>query len=474
MLKNNENENKNKNEKNGKHTREVNFDGLVGPTHHYAGLAFGNLASTENAFKVSNPKAAALQGLNKMHLLMQLGLPQAVLPPHERPFLPLFKNLGFRGSGVDILKKVYQYSPKLFSAAYSASSMWAANAGTVTPSADSKDSRVHLTPANLISHLHRALEADFTYTVFKKIFNSKQHFVVHKPLFPHLHFADEGAANHNRFCLSYGEKGLEVFVYGRDFSNKETSRYPARQTLQASEAIARLHRLDLNTVLFLKQNPVVIEQGVFHNDVISVANQNVFLYHEEAFQLSESFKSSDFSESSEAPINALRLFQEKSAFLLIFIPVSSAELTIKEAVETYLFNSQLITLANGSMALIAPIESQENKRALSVLSRIISEENHIQHLHFVDCRQSMFNGGGPACLRLRVVLTESEQKACHPEVFLTEALYNSLTQWVEKHYRDRLTHADLLDPHLLQESYLALDELTQILNLKSLYNFQKI
>ena len=26
---------------------EINFDGLVGPTHHYAGLSFGNEASTK-------------------------------------------------------------------------------------------------------------------------------------------------------------------------------------------------------------------------------------------------------------------------------------------------------------------------------------------------------------------------------------------------------------------------------------------
>ena len=49
--------------------REFNFDGLVGPSHNYAGLSFGNVASFSNVKSASNPKQAALQGLAKMRAL---------------------------------------------------------------------------------------------------------------------------------------------------------------------------------------------------------------------------------------------------------------------------------------------------------------------------------------------------------------------------------------------------------------------
>ena len=41
---------------------EINFDGLVGPSHNYAGLSIGNLASTRNAGQLSQPRRAALEG----------------------------------------------------------------------------------------------------------------------------------------------------------------------------------------------------------------------------------------------------------------------------------------------------------------------------------------------------------------------------------------------------------------------------
>ncbi len=441
--------------------REINFDGLVGPTHHYAGLAVGNLASLENAHKTSNPKAAALQGLQKMRLLMHLGIKQAVLPPHERPHIPFLKNLGFRGTDMQILKAAYRAGVDLFSAACSASSMWVANAATVTPSADSIDNRVHITPANLISNLHRALETEENLNIFKKIFSDENYFKIHSPLISQMGFSDEGAANHNRLCKDYGATGLNLFIYGRKgFSKKDRllHHYIARQSDEASKAVARLHCLNLEKTIFLKQNAIAIDKGVFHNDVISVANQNVFLFHELAFDNS---------------VELINLLQQKFTGSLCLLPVATDELSLEDAVKSYLFNSQLLTRDTGVMALIAPFECQENKKAHQILLKIIAEDNPISELHFVDCRQSMLNGGGPACLRLRVVLTESEQQACAAQVFLDEALYQRLVQWVERHYRDRLSIADLLDPTFLNESRVALDELTQILQLGTLYNFQK-
>lgn len=437
---------------------EVNFDGLVAPTHNYAGLSYGNIASLHHAKTISNPKEAALQGLSKMRVLMRLGIPQAVLPVHNRPNLQILRTLGFEGSDNNILQEAYKKAPHIFLAAFSSSSMWTANAATVSPSADTQDHLLHFTPANLLTHFHRATESHFTYRILKKIFSDERKFKVHTPLPSVLQLADEGAANHLRFCEYYGKSGVEVFVYGRrGFAweeNHSPMKYPARQTLEAQLAISRRHHLLPDQVIFAKQNSAVIEQGVFHNDVISMGNQTVFIYHEEAF------------------VNTPEIVQQlkekmKNDFYLI--PISRKELRIEEAVQTYLFNSQLVTKEDGSMVLIAPLECQGNKRAMSVISRIMEEENPIKETIFVDCRQSMQNGGGPACLRLRVVLSRAELDACLASVFLNEVLYNRLVDWVKRHYRERLAPSDLLDPALLQESRQALAELAIILGLDDIY-----
>lgn len=441
---------------------EANFDGLIGPTHHYGGLAFGNIASKKHAHMTSYPRAAALQGLAKMYLLMQLGIPQGIFPPHERPNIALLKSLGFLGTESEILKIAAKEAPHLLRAAYSASGMWAANAATVTPSMDSRDKRLHLTPANLVSHLHRSQETTFTYKVLQKIFHDRTKFQLHASLPGTFQLADEGAANHNRLCEYYGAEGYSVFVYGRkgfETQEKMQSLYFPRQTLEASEAIARLHQVNMPDTFFVQQNVYVIDKGVFHNDVISVVNQNVFLYHEDAFSNGDSF------------IDTLK---QILPFQTYFLKVKSDELSIEEAVQTYLFNSQLITLKDGTMALIAPEECRESKPAEQVLYRLLNEDNPIKALHFVDCRQSMLNGGGPACLRLRVVLTEEEYQACLAKTWLNEILYQQLVTWLERHYREELTSADLLDPQLMIESREALDALTQLLGLGSIYSFQHV
>ena len=138
---------------------EVNFDGLVGLTHHYAGLSFGNVASTRNQQAVANPKLAARQGLLKMKQLADLGFVQAVLPPHERPQVDLLRQLGFSGTDAQVLARAAQQAPRLLCAVSSASAMWTANAATVSPSSDTADGRVHFTVANLNNKFHRASEA---------------------------------------------------------------------------------------------------------------------------------------------------------------------------------------------------------------------------------------------------------------------------------------------------------------------------
>lgn len=441
-------------------TYEVNFDGLVGPTHHYAGLAIGNLASVKHAHQPSNPRAAVKQGLDKMRLVMQLGIKQAILPPHPRPNLLLLQRLGFSGSTEKILQQAYGENETLLAACYSAASMWTANAATVSPSANCLDHRVHFSPANLISQFHRHQEAAMTTTLLQKIFDDEHYFVVHSPLPAVNEFADEGAANHANFCKEYGAPGVEFFVYGKQgfaYTTDIPPRYPARQSLIASEAIARRHGLVNSKVVFAQQNPAAIDAGVFHNDVIAVSNGECFFYHEQAFVN----KNQVIADLRRATNNRLQC-----------IEVKATEVSLAEAVQTYLFNSQLVSLPDNTMALIAPLECEQSAVVKNYLDHLLRQRTPIKKVYYVDCRQSMKNGGGPACLRLRVVLTEKELIASHPGVYLTEDLYQQLLRWADKHYRDRLTSNDFLDPHLVTESYAALDELTELLQLGPIYPFQ--
>ncbi|MBW1675620.1 MAG: N-succinylarginine dihydrolase [Deltaproteobacteria bacterium] len=445
---------------------EVNFDGLVGLTHHYGGLSWGNIASQRHGGHVSNPKHAALQGIGKMKFLADVGIRQAVLPPHERPNIAALRRLGFTGSDVQVLEKARRKKPRLLEACSSASAMWAANAATVSPSIDTQDRRLHITPANLIGQFHRSLEPPTTKMLLSKIFCDEKKFVVHQPLSTVVHFGDEGAANHTRLCRTYGEPGIEVFVYGSSAENvaaRTPKKFPARQTLEASGAVARMHQLLPERAIFIQQNPDAIDAGVFHNDVISIGNQNILLYHEHAFV------------DTPSAIGRIRqVYRQYGCDDLITIEVRASEVSLKDAVASYLFNSQLVTLPDGTMLLICARECMELEPSMACVEKILDADNPIQSAHYVDVRQSMKNGGGPACLRLRVVLTEDELAAVHQPVLLTDGLYHQLRAWIEKHYRDELRPDDLADPKLLDESRGALDELTQILQLGSIYPFQRV
>ena len=442
--------------------QEVNFDGIVGPTHNYAGLSFGNVASHKHALTVSHPKEAALQGLAKMKYLADLGLTQAVLPPHERPDLGVVRLLGFRGSDAQVIQAVAREDRRLLASVYSASAMWAANAATVSPSPDTPDGRVHFTPANLVTQFHRSLEPPTTYRVLRKIFAEESAFVVHEPLPATTLYADEGAANHTRLCETYASPGIEMFVYGRGALIGPSPRvFPARQTFESCTALARLHQLDPASIIFARQNPNAVDAGVFHNDVVAVGNQNVLLYNARAYADSESLMQevrSKFAARSDLPLH--------------LIEVTEAKIPLATAIETYLFNSQLVTLPDGGMSLIAPVECQENPTVNQFVRELIDGDNPIQSVHYLDVRQSMKNGGGPACLRLRVVLTERELSLVHRGVLLDDPLYSRLTRWVERHYRQTLGPEDLADPKLLDECRSALDELTGILGIGTVYAFQ--
>ncbi len=448
---------------------ELNLDGLVGPTHSYAGLSYGNVASQRHRNQPSNPRQAALQGLAKMKFLAGLGLKQAVLPPQERPDVLALRRLGFWGDDAGVLAQAGREDTVLLAACCSASGMWAANAATVSPAADTADGRVHLTPANLITQFHRSLEPQTTAAALKAIFPDESAFCHHQPLPAAAPFSDEGAANHIRLGPSHGQPGLEIFVYGRSAlaaGHPVPARFPARQTREASAAIARLHGLHERSTLLLQQNPAAIDAGAFHNDVVAVGNLNVMAYHESAFAA--------VADGANAADQIRRAYATATGGgELLLVEAAEREVPLTDAVGSYLFNSQLVSLPDGSMSLIAPIECQENPAAAAFIERLVHSATPVRSAHFVDVRQSMRNGGGPACLRLRVVLTPEQFSVMNRGVLLTESLYNELCGWVQRHYRERLHPDDLADPKLLDESRSALDELTRILRLGPIYRFQR-
>lgn len=450
---------------------ETNFDGIVGPTHNYAGLSPGNVASTSNQGAIARPRDAALQGLAKAAALARLGLVQGWIPPHERPHIPTLNALGFTGSEEVVIAKAARDAPHLLARASSASAMWTANAATVTPSKDSGDGRVHMTVANLRTMPHRAIEAPQTARTLRAIFRDAQRFVVHDALAAAdatgapSPWGDEGAANHTRFTASDangGEvPGVHLFVFGTQASGagRRPSRYPARQTLEAGQAIAALHGIPRERCIHAQQHPAAIDQGVFHNDVISVGNGSFYLVHELAL------------------LDQDRILDDLAAavgprFQALVVPES--EVSVTDAVRTYLFNSQLISLPHDAMALILPVESEGHPGISRLVQRMVSSETcPVKSAIYLNVRESMRNGGGPACLRLRVPLTSEEVSAVAPGCLWTPAGHAALESWVRRHYREELSPSDLADPQLLRESRAALDELTGLLGIGPIYDFQR-
>jgi succinylarginine dihydrolase len=445
--------------------REYNFDGIVGPTHNYAGLSSGNVASLSHGGQISNPRRAALQGLAKMRLVASLGVGQAVLPPHERPRISTLRQLGFRGSEEEVLVRAANdpltgdHALRLCS---SAAAMWTANAATCIPASDSADGRLHLIPANLTSMFHRVLEADTTVRVLRSIFAAEDRFAVHDPLPGGAHFSDEGAANHIRL-FAPGLPAVHLFAWGRaaygaSAAGGEPLRFPARQTREASAALPRLGQIDPGRALFPQQHPMGIDAGAFHTDVVAVGNGNVLLVHELAFV------------HLEARLEEVRKLLGGS---LVVHLAAERDLPVSAAVATYPFNSQLLTLPDGDMIVLAPLEAAEEPRARAYLEGVSTSGGPVKSIRYLDLRDSMENGGGPACLRQRIVLRDEERNAVRARVFLDDALASELEAWIRRHYRDRLAASDLRDVLLWRESCAALDELTRILRLGPIYDFQR-
>lgn len=396
--------------------REINFDGIIGPSHNYAGLSFGNLASTRNAGQISQPRAAALQGLDKMRANLALGLAQGIFVPLSRPNRDWLSALG---------TTIEECEPVLAAAAMSASAMWSANAATVSPAPDTKDGRTHLTVANLRTMPHRSHEWPGTLAQLRIAFGDRKHFAVHDPVPPA--FGDEGAANHMRLTSKHGEQGLELFVYG-----VTGGAFPARQHLQASKAIARLHGLDPDRTLFVEQSEEAIAAGAFHNDVVAVANENVLFAHELAF----------------ADRNAVLAFCEKRLPGFELVEVPSADVPIGDAITSYLFNAQLVSPPDGEMTLVVPTEARETPSVWAWLEKHVAGNGPIRRVEVVDVRQSMANGGGPACLRLRVV---ADPGTVDPRFIVDDAKLDRLSEVVRRNWPVEIDTADLQKPTLMKD-----------------------
>jgi len=395
---------------------EINFDGIVGPSHNYAGLSLGNLASTRNAGQVSMPRAAALEGLAKMRANLDLGLAQGLFLPHPRPNQAWLADLG---------TTIEAAEPGLAANAMSASAMWAANAATVSPAPDTADGRCHLTVANLRTMAHRSHEWPASLAQLRVAFKDAAHFTVHPPVPPA--FGDEGAANHMRLAPAYGEPGVEIFVYG-----VAGGAFPARQHLQASKAIARRHRLDPGRALFAEQSEEAIAAGAFHNDVVAVANGPLLFAHEKAFAQRD------------------KLIAECGRLVPGFelVEVAEAEASLADAISSYLFNAQLVSPPGGETTLIVPAEARETASVWSWLERHLAGNGPIRRVEVVDVRQSMTNGGGPACLRLRVV---ADPATVDPRFLVDQAKVDSIAEVVERSWPEEIHNDDLQEPALIRD-----------------------
>lgn len=412
---------------------EINFDGIVGPSHNYAGLSHGNLASTRNFGRVSRPRDAALQGLAKMRLNLELGLTQGWFMPQDRPDEAWLARLG---------TDMAQASPELRYAAMSASSMWAANAATVSPGPDAADGRCHLTPANLVTMAHRSHEWPGTLAQLRLAFADEHRFAIHDPVPPP--YGDEGAANHMRLCASHESSGVEVFVYGVGGTP-----FPARQHREASAAVARLHGLDPERTILARQSDEAIAAGAFHNDVVAVANENVLFAHEQAF--------ADRDELYAAVRHKL------PELVVVEVPASSVSLA--DAIASYLFNAQLVTLPSGGMALILPGEARATAAVWTWLERMVAGNGPIRELHVADLRESMANGGGPACLRLRVV---ADPSTVDPRFLVSPERIALAERIVIQHWPDEIAPDDLARPALWQSVRAARSALLDALSLNEL------
>jgi succinylarginine dihydrolase len=365
-----------------------------------------------------------------MRANLRLGLTQGFFVPHPRPNRAWLADLA---TGVDSAE------PELLANSMSASFMWAANAATVSPAADTQDGKCHLTVANLRAMPHRSHEWPHALAQLRLAFRDEQVFAVHGPVPPA--FGDEGAANHMRLAPSHDAPGVEIFVYG-----VSGSAFPARQHIEASKAIARRHRLDPARTLFAAQSEEAIAAGAFHNDVVAVANGPVLFAHEKAF----------------ADRAGLLATCERLVPGFELVEVADEDVPLADAISSYLFNAQLVTPPNGQMTLIVPSEARDTPSVWRWIERHLSSNGPIRRVEVVNVRQSMANGGGPACLRLRVV---ADPSTVDPRFLADDAKLDRIAEVVGRSWPEQIDAAALRHPALIRDVEHGRAELLEALGL---------
>jgi succinylarginine dihydrolase len=289
---------------------------------------------------------------------------------------------------------------------------------------------------------HRSHEWPPTLAQLRLAFADADHFAVHAPV-PEA-FGDEGAANHMRLGEDHAGPGIEIFVYG-----ESGGPFPARQHIEASRAVARLHGLDQGHVLLVQQSQAAIAAGAFHNDVVAVANGHVLFAHEQAFEERDKF---------HADLKGLLPGVE-------IVEVPADVVSLADAIKSYLFNAQLVTLPQGGMALILPEEARETPGVWAWLQDLVAGNGPIRRLCTVDVRESMANGGGPACLRLRVV---ADPATVDPRFLVDEVKLDGIAACVATHWPERIAPTDLAVPALSRQIEEARRALCRLLDLEAL------
>jgi succinylarginine dihydrolase len=202
--------------------------------------------------------------------------------------------------------------------------------------------------------------------------------------------------------------------------------------------------------LFVAQSEAAIAAGAFHNDVVAVANEHVLFAHEQAFEDRPTF----YAELK-------RLLPEAE-----IIEVPAARVSLEDAVKSYLFNAQLISLPDeGGMALVLPEEARDTPSVWSWLQELTAGNGPVRRLCVVDVRESMANGGGPACLRLRVA---ADPATIDRRFLLNQRKLDRIAECVGEQWPDRIAPDDLRDMELCRRIEGAREALLDLLDLGEL------
>ncbi|RAP29456.1 hypothetical protein DID78_03615 [Candidatus Marinamargulisbacteria bacterium SCGC AG-343-D04] len=421
----------------------VFIDGLMGPSYHFGGLSLGNTWSETHFKEISFPKKAALEGLHKMFEVYSLGLHQYVLPPVRKDVSALFRSLGYDHFNSESLRELFSVNPYFVSSVFSSSSAWLANIGHVTPACDSFTHKMNVTPANLNYCFHRSCDVEGYRDLLSTLFENCHDVVLHRPITSS--FGDEGSANTVRLSASSGE-GFFLYVYGKTVDRTYSHKYPARQSKEAFDILVKQHHVSRKFVM-VQQSQEAIDAGVFHNDVICFGLENLLIVHESAFENQE-----------EVMSYVKELYEETFSEDLQVIVISREMMSLEEAVKSYFFNSQLLPLSDGGFHCFVSTHSRKYSALEQVLQYIQSECSRFSY-SYVECDESIKNGGGPACLRLGFVASEHDRKLLNDAFLLTQERYDFLYSFISRHYPDEMQFEQLRDYEFLCECREIVDSL---------------